>query len=432
MGGGNFTLRYIALHSMVNGELWKFDAAAGKSIVFVSHVQVTDNKVNSGAFFVSEKGDVRVSDSFFDRNIAIDTGGAARGIGANVFMTWTRVRFERNAAGANGGAVSVTDGSSIRAISCAFVANSAQRGGAIFVAEGSFGIITRSIFKGNKATKGGGAGIATSLGTVDIEHSVFTGSTAPKGVKGAALHLDRPPVVKILNTSFTPFKDASTVFLAGQLGGCEKHPCNPGHQCSYADYSLTCTRCKKNLVSPGGNTSCTSCERGYESNAERTGCVACAGNTYSTAGVCNRCNGRVRDDNETRPHAVCDKCPMNQIADPPELGCRCEKGFFDASPSTELNSATCLQCADFWQNPVMPVVLANCPGKNFSVEAAKDYWFNIDAQDRTDAMHTKDRTGVTVHARIKEREFPAVKNPGAVRMLVSTSRLECIMRPITS
>ena len=43
------------------------------------------------------------------------------------------------------------------------------------------------------------------------------------------------------------------------------------------------------------------------------------------------CAGRASPD-----HTACLRCPLNMVADPPELGCRCKSGFYDANASGPL------------------------------------------------------------------------------------------------
>jgi hypothetical protein len=228
-GGGHLTLRHVLL-TKAQGEVWKFDTTAGAAIVDISDVRVVDNSLfTTGALFAQGEAKVRIGDSFMARNHATDSGGAARALGADVAMSWSRVHFEANQAQNTGGALSATDGAHMIVDRCAFIGNEAKLGAAVFVAESATGTLTYSIFRDNIATQIGGAGVAAQLGTVTVEHSMLIGSSAP-GV-GAALHLDRPPSIKILNTSFIPLLDgADTVFLAGRLGGCAEHPCDPGSQ----------------------------------------------------------------------------------------------------------------------------------------------------------------------------------------------------------
>ena len=107
------------------------------------------------------------------------------------------------------------------------------------------------------------------------------------------------------------------------------HPCDAGNQCSYANYSLTCTPCDDITASANG-LQCVSCPAGRQPNPDRTGCVPCTGNDVSLSGVCSVCVGQAAAD-----HIQCQECPLNQIADPPELGCRCMNGYYNASSPTD-------------------------------------------------------------------------------------------------
>lgn len=159
------------------------------------------------------------------------------------------MRLEANEAPKTGGSIFV-EGADISVDSCAFIANVAPIGAAIFLGENSGATVTNSFFQDNVATQVGGADIAALLSTISIEGSEFVGGTGP-GV-GAALHIDRPFSVKILHSTFSPLMDgADTVFLAGRLGGCNEHPCNPGQACS--------CKCTNDLHQPLGCATLTDC-----------------------------------------------------------------------------------------------------------------------------------------------------------------------------
>jgi hypothetical protein len=77
--------------------------------------------------------------------------------------------------------------------------------------------------------------------------------------------------------------------------------------------------------SEGDRARCRPCPAGTEP-VNRTACAACTGNTFSVAGQCILCVGDVTAD-----HLQCVPCGVNEVADPPELGCRCENGFYNAT-----------------------------------------------------------------------------------------------------
>eukprot|EP01051_Picozoa_sp_SAG22_P008819 SAG22_NODE_695_length_7843_cov_2.924587_3_plen_1363_part_00 len=204
-----------------------------------------------------------------------------------------------------------------------FIRNQARAGGAIYLSENTIASVHGCTFEGNVAATRGGA-IAVLLGTTTIILTDFISNQAES--LGAALHIDQPLSVKILDTDFEPFVDgALVVFIGGRLGGCEEHPCDLGHSCSYAQYSLRCTPCEAMQYSDDGLL-CHNCEAGKGPMQNQSGCVECSGNTYSELGVCNACPGRANPS-----HTACFPCPQNMVADPPKDGCRCESGFYDAS-----------------------------------------------------------------------------------------------------
>jgi hypothetical protein len=90
-----------------------------------------------------------------------------------------------------------------------------------------------------------------------------------------------------------------------------------------------CTLCDSNTMSTDG-LQCVACGVGQQPNQDSTGCVQCTGNTFSTSGVCALCIGQATAD-----HVSCLDCPLNQVAEPPELGCRCANGFYNSSSSTK-------------------------------------------------------------------------------------------------
>ena len=71
---------------------------------------------------------------------------------------------------------------------------------------------------------------------------------------------------------------------------------------------------------------CSRCAAGEQPNLSQSGCVPCEGNTFSTSGQCLPCFGTAIDD-----HRQCQACPLNQVADPWDDGCRCENGYYNAS-----------------------------------------------------------------------------------------------------
>eukprot|EP01048_Picozoa_sp_COSAG05_P002282 COSAG05_NODE_90_length_20140_cov_25.117060_1_plen_1190_part_00 len=266
---------------------------------------------------------ISVSDSVISDLVGDYTTGA---VGATSFssVTLTRTSLLRNQAEAGAGLTLLQSFGAVK--NCAFVANVATKGAAICIDATSSATIVSSFFRDNVATELGGSAIAVENGgkLLALHHSVFVGGTA--AISGKVLHLDRPATVDILNATFSPFEIGSdTVFLAGQLGGCEQHNCDAGDQCTYTNYSRFCSACPPGTVGLDG-VRCTVCPPGKEPNQNNTGCVPCTGNSYSLYGVCMPCVGQANAD-----RSRCQDCALYQIADPPELGCRCDDGYYNTS-----------------------------------------------------------------------------------------------------
>ena len=89
-----------------------------------------------------------------------------------------------------------------------------------------------------------------------------------------------------------------------------------------------CAQCDPNAISTDG-ISCIACAPGSQPNGEQTECVQCGTGRASTIGICTVCAaGKISSADRTG----CEDCPMaHQTATIPELGCRCERGYFNAS-----------------------------------------------------------------------------------------------------
>jgi predicted outer membrane repeat protein len=230
-----------------------------------------------------------------------------------------------------------------------FIKNRAVKGGAINVDTDATAIVRSCHFEGNVAIASGGA-IAVQLATITIMLSVFFVNQATS--TGAALHIDQPFSAKILDAVFDPFAEgALVVFIGGRLAGCDQHPCDAGQSCSYAKYSLHCTPCPLQQYSARG-LQCASCLAGQGPMQNQSGCAQCAGNTFSAFGVCEVCFGRPNED-----HTACLECPPHQVADPPELGCRCNNGYYN----TTFRSFACMPStvSDFDTLPQQPQLKSN-------------------------------------------------------------------------
>lgn len=88
--------------------------------------------------------------------------------------------------------------------------------------------------------------------------------------------LDQMGLVKITNTIFTPFTPVNgrSIVLAGVLGGCLQHPCDPGQACTYINYSLSCSPCSQYTASEDG-LECHACGPGTGPRSDSTGCEPC-------------------------------------------------------------------------------------------------------------------------------------------------------------
>ena len=182
--------------------------------------------------------------------------------------------------------MAIMGGGSVAMHTVIFISNEAPVGGAVTVTPGGTFDIDTSVFQGNWAAARGG-GVATEQASISVSNCTFDDNSA--GGLGAALHIDQPPSVQIADSTFEPFAPgAGSVFIGGQLAGCDEHPCGLGFGCSYSQYSLTCTRCSSTTASTDGKA-CRACNPGTGPSADSTACLPCAGNAASLFGVCESC-----------------------------------------------------------------------------------------------------------------------------------------------
>ena len=98
-----------------------------------------------------------------------------------------------------------------------FTGNRAKRGGAIMTMPSARLTIRHCMFADNRAYVVGGA-IASELATLTIISTQFVSNIA-SGL-GAALHINQPVEIPIVDTTFTPYVDgALVVFIGGRLAG---------------------------------------------------------------------------------------------------------------------------------------------------------------------------------------------------------------------
>jgi hypothetical protein len=164
-----------------------------------------------------------------------------------------------------------------------------------------------------------------------IMDSHFSFHEAPS--RGKVLHLEEPASIKIRHCEFSPFESgANTVYLAGQVGGCGVHPCDPGYSCEYKNYSLACTPCIVPTVSTDG-AYCTPCPAGTGPMQDQTGCMDCPPGQASAFGVCTPCLG---DTIPNEHGSTCVACPsgtepgQTHVQSPTECN-RCQAGHYNYS-----------------------------------------------------------------------------------------------------
>jgi predicted outer membrane repeat protein len=322
------TLRYVALQDHVehHGHMYQTVVSKGDGAhLALDHVAIQRNIMTSGGITTGLGGGFTWESMACTDNVAVNPGGCfqfATGDGSgNTLRNSQLHRNSLSSAGAarGGGAIYMWSFTDLDVAFTEFVGNRATRGGAIYVSANAVLGLQQCFFAENTAQVVGGA-IAAEMATIEIDSVLFVSNHA--SALGAALHIDQPQEVMVLNTTFDPFVDgALVVFIGGRLAGCDEHPCNPGHSCSYSKYSLACTVCPETQMSTDG-LQCSRCAAGEQPNDNQTGCVPCEGNAFSTSGHCEVCVGTAVDENRQ-----CLPCPLNQVADPPEDGCRCDNGY---------------------------------------------------------------------------------------------------------
>lgn len=122
-------------------------------------------------------------------------------------------------------------------------------------------------------------------------------------------------------------------------GGCELHPCDPGHSCEYTNYSLSCHHCTAFTHSSDG-IMCIACPEGTGPSADRSTCTPCKGNNHSLSGVCVPCPLTLVPDEH---NVECVQCDPRQTAVVPHgtdrdgsetrRVCGCADGFTNATAS---------------------------------------------------------------------------------------------------
>lgn len=225
-------------------------------------------------------------------------------------MVIQQALFELNSSPRSGGALVINQGGSVTMRTVLARSNEAPIGGAVHIQPGGALDIDTGIFEANSAAAKGG-GIYTEQSPIALFNCSFDFNTAA-GL-GAALYIEEPPSVRIAHSTFFPFESgAGTVFIGGQLGGCNEHPCGAGFECSYEQYSLTCTRCSSTTVSTDGK-SCRACRPGTGPTADSTACIPCAGNNISAFGICEPCAAGFASNDA---HTQCTDMSDGEVSDP--------------------------------------------------------------------------------------------------------------------
>eukprot|EP01052_Picozoa_sp_SAG31_P024895 SAG31_NODE_2149_length_6331_cov_3.422657_2_plen_1496_part_00 len=259
-----------------------------------------------------------------------------------------------------GGAVYITDQSTVSFEACPFSANQASAngaygtyGGAVFIGGQSTVSFEACSFFANELTTNlttnsyppafGGAVYITEQSTVSFAACSFSANeivlAAGTGYSpfGTHIYVDTPAWFFMYNTTFDPFEPGTptSVFL-NVLAGCEQYPCDPGHACSYTNYSLLCTPCPAALVSTDGLL-CAPCTAGQGPNANKSACEACGGTNYSISGTCERCAAPNIAENNFR---TCRGCAAGEAPNTDRTAClSCPPGHFSAF------GARCETCA---------------------------------------------------------------------------------------
>ena len=154
-----------------------------------------------------------------------------------------------------------------------------------------------SAFKNNVAQKGGAVYIkatrAVTISGCNFTDNLARGWGSDFFGSGSHMAVDQMSEWQVHTTVFEGLSTlpGRSVSISQSSGaGClsVKSPCARGYQCSYANFSLWCSRCQQNTVSVDG-VECRTCEAGLGAAANNQMCLPCRNNTYSSFGVCLSC-----------------------------------------------------------------------------------------------------------------------------------------------
>eukprot|EP01045_Picozoa_sp_COSAG04_P017207 COSAG04_NODE_1505_length_6506_cov_4.798335_6_plen_385_part_00 len=179
-----------------------------------------------------------------------------------------------------------------------------------------------------RVSSGNGGAVATSGPLpIAIRETTFRTNEAPKG---ASLSVTAASSLRITNTTIDqPADDTSSAVhtISATVAMCTENPCEAGSKCTFRDFSTFCEPCGDNEIGTDG-VACSACPSGTQPDEPHTQCLSCAVGAFSTIGICVDC-GAGETSNEDKDG--CKDCPLNQLADPPELGCRCQRGYYNSS-----------------------------------------------------------------------------------------------------
>ena len=175
----------------------------GKNTVKITDSTFTGNatKSNGGAVYITgSQVKTTIADATFSKNTSGKLGGALQLSGAGE-TTITNTTFSENAAGTFGGAINATN-TKVVATNVNFERNKAvEHGGALFL-DGNTDSHTQAggKFVGNSAKKNGGAIRVQNGANLDLTNVVFDGNTA---ANGGAVDTFKAGDVKFTDTTFT-------------------------------------------------------------------------------------------------------------------------------------------------------------------------------------------------------------------------------------
>ena len=172
-----FNCDFIGNHTAVQATLGGAYSGTGE----LTNCRFSDNIANRGGAIYCNT-EITIDSCVFDRNIAMNEGGAIR-VENNAAMHMSACRFNENHAAVRGGAVSIT-GPHVTIGDCSFFGNECDLdGGAMFYQDvrpaNAFPfVVDRCVFGGNSALRDGGACFATDPARMLFLQCWFTGNTS--------------------------------------------------------------------------------------------------------------------------------------------------------------------------------------------------------------------------------------------------------------